>query len=209
MEFIIHRVNKIKDLKLLPKKFGVEIDIRNHGNELLVVHDPFITEGINLSKWLVDYDHKFLIVNVKEEGLEPQLLEILSNKNINNFFILDESFPYIRKYALAGTSSFALRVSEFESVETALNLDLDLKKSGNRVGWIWLDTFTGLALPNTDLKRLREAGFKLCQVSPELHYISDIDSWESRIREFQKGFVNAKNEGIEIDMVCTKRPDLW
>ena len=27
MEFIIHRINKIKDLKLIPNEFGTEIDI--------------------------------------------------------------------------------------------------------------------------------------------------------------------------------------
>ena len=31
MEFIIHRINKIKDLKSLPKKFGTEIDVRTMG----------------------------------------------------------------------------------------------------------------------------------------------------------------------------------
>ena len=29
MEFIIHRINKIKDLKLIPNEFGTEIDIRS------------------------------------------------------------------------------------------------------------------------------------------------------------------------------------
>ena len=35
MEFVIHRVNKIKDLKSLPKKFGAEIDIRTMGSKLI------------------------------------------------------------------------------------------------------------------------------------------------------------------------------
>ena len=42
MEFIIHRVNKIKDLKLLPKKFGVEIDIRTVGSKLILNHELVI-----------------------------------------------------------------------------------------------------------------------------------------------------------------------
>ena len=41
MEFIIHRINKIKDLKSLPKKFGVEIDIRTMGSKLILNHEPF------------------------------------------------------------------------------------------------------------------------------------------------------------------------
>ena len=41
MEFIIHRVNKIKDLKLLPTKFGAEIDIRSNGSKIILNHDIF------------------------------------------------------------------------------------------------------------------------------------------------------------------------
>ena len=38
MEFIIHRINKIKDLKLIPNEFGTEIDIRSNGSSLILNH---------------------------------------------------------------------------------------------------------------------------------------------------------------------------
>ena len=59
---IQHRRNTIDQLKHTSKEYGVEIDIRNHGDALLVVHDPFSTDAIDLSEWLIHYNHKFLIL---------------------------------------------------------------------------------------------------------------------------------------------------
>ena len=44
MEIIIHRVNKIKFLKSIPKNFGVEIDVRSFNSELILNHEPKKTE---------------------------------------------------------------------------------------------------------------------------------------------------------------------
>ena len=202
---IQHRVNAMDQLLQTETGYGVEIDIRNHGEELFVIHDPFSAKAVFFSEWLMAYDHQFLIVNVKEEGLEPKLLKLLCHFKIKNFFILDESIPYIRKYALEGVANFALRVSEFESVETALALSHHLKSHGRRVDWIWMDTFTGAPLLVESVEKLRGAGFKLCQVSPELHHVNDPESWESRISAFH----DLNGGSYSPDMVCTKRPDLW
>jgi hypothetical protein len=205
MIHIQHRRNTIDQLKHTSKEYGVEIDIRNHGDALLVVHDPFSTDAIDLSEWLIHYNHKFLIVNVKEEGLEPKLLSLLKQFKVYDFFILDETIPFIRKYAMKGISNFALRVSEFESIETALKLNAHLKNKGHCIDWIWLDSFTGAPIDVKSLIRLRTEGFKLCQVSPELHHVDDPKSWEVRIAAFHA----ACGESYRPDMVCTKRPDLW
>ena len=71
MEFIIHRVNKIKDLKSLPKKFGVEIDIRTKGSKLILNHEPF-NKGDILENYLENYGHKTLVLNLKEAGIEKE-----------------------------------------------------------------------------------------------------------------------------------------
>ena len=44
MEFIIHRVNTIKELKQIPKEYGCEIDIRTDRSKLILNHDPFPKE---------------------------------------------------------------------------------------------------------------------------------------------------------------------
>jgi hypothetical protein len=38
---IIHRVNKIGDLKKISQEFGVEVDIRTYNNQLVLNHEPF------------------------------------------------------------------------------------------------------------------------------------------------------------------------
>ena len=41
MLYIAHRINTIKELLKVPKKYGVEIDLRDHGDKIILQHDPF------------------------------------------------------------------------------------------------------------------------------------------------------------------------
>ena len=41
MHFIAHRVNTIKDLLNTPVEYGVEVDLRDFGEKLVLQHDPF------------------------------------------------------------------------------------------------------------------------------------------------------------------------
>ena len=75
MIFIKHRVNKIRDLKKLNKEYGVEIDIRSNGKNLYLHHDPY-KKGESFIKWLRYYNHNVIVLNVKEEGLEDQIIKI-------------------------------------------------------------------------------------------------------------------------------------
>ena len=54
-----------------------------------------------------------------------------------------------------------MRVSEYESIATALTL-------GGQIDWIWVDCFTRFPLTLQEAHQLKSAGFKLCIVSPEL-----------------------------------------
>ena len=55
---IIHRVNKSEDLISLPSDFGIEIDIRSDGQNLVLGHDPKqYTE--NLESYIVSFKHSF------------------------------------------------------------------------------------------------------------------------------------------------------
>ena len=69
MIVVKHRVNKSKDLKKLSFKLGVEIDLRSHKNQIYLHHDPF-KKGERFSKWIKNFNHKLIVLNVKEEGLE-------------------------------------------------------------------------------------------------------------------------------------------
>ena len=63
-----------------------------------------------------------MILNVKEEGLEERILHMMKQFSIEDFFFLDQSFPFLIKYANLDESRCAVRFSEFESIDTVLNL---------------------------------------------------------------------------------------
>lgn len=194
MKIIAHRRNTIQDLKATPKEYGVEVDIRSLEQQLIIHHDPFVA-GESFEDWIAAYQHRTLILNIKEEGLESRLITLMQAHGIDDYFFLDQSFPFLMKWAKAGEHRCAVRVSEFESIETALTL-------AGQVDWIWVDCFTRFPLSQKDAQQLKNAGFKLCLVSPEL---------QGRDAETEIPLLaQLLNErGIEADAVCTKRPDLW
>lgn len=194
MIFISHRRNTIAELVNTPSIYGVEVDIRSFGNKLIIHHDALV-DGLDFEEWIEHFQHKTLILNVKEEGLEASLIEIMKSKNIQDYFFLDQSFPFLIKWSKLGENRCAVRVSEFETIETALTLS-------GLVDWVWVDCFTRFPLSSDDANRLKRAGFKLCLVSPELQGRSS----DSEIIEFIE---NININKILPDAVCTKRIDLW
>ena len=114
MHKILHRINTIEALENTPLKYGVEVDIRSFGKDLVIHHDPF-EQGQSFDEWIKFYRHGTLILNVKEEGLEEKLISMMKLYSINNFFFLDQSFPFMRKTAINGEKRCAVRISEYES----------------------------------------------------------------------------------------------
>ena len=194
MNLISHRRNTLALLRETPPQHGVEIDIRSLGEQLILQHDALVP-GEPLAPWLAEYHHGTLILNVKEEGLEAPLIDMLRTFGISDYFFLDQSFPFLVKWARAGERRCAVRVSEYESIDSALAL-------AGQIDWVWVDCFTRFPLDGAAARRLRQAGFKLCLVSPELQG-----------REAARGIAALAallaEQGIAADAVCTKRPDLW
>lgn len=191
---IAHRRNTIDQLKATSADLGVEVDIRSFGDRLIIHHDPFV-DGEDFEDWLSHYRQRFLILNVKEEGLEQRLLALMAARGIADFFFLDQSFPFLVKTARAGEKRCAVRVSEFEAMATAEAL-------AGLVSWIWVDCFTRFPLTGADARRLQALGFKLCLVSPELQGRAG----EASIPEMRALLAR---EEIRADAVCTKLPELW
>lgn len=194
MKLISHRRNTRQELNATNGKYGIEVDIRSNGNKLIIHHDPCVP-GELFDDWVADYHHGTLILNVKEEGLEARLIALMEARGIEDYFFLDQSFPFLIKWSKAGERRCAVRVSEFESIETALALS-------GKVDWVWVDCFTQFPLTHDDAKRLHEAGFKLCLVSPELQ-------GRNAETEIPMLFKLLKDTNIIADAVCTKRPDIW
>ena len=155
---IIHRVNTISALKNIPPQYGVEVDIRADGGKLILQHEPFV-DGEDFASYLKEYHHAFIILNIKEAGIEKRVIEMVEARGIKDYFLLDVEFPYIFKETRSeGRKKIAVRYSEAEPIEQALALK-DL------VEWVWIDTNTKLPLDKKIVQDLE--GFKTCLVSPD------------------------------------------
>ncbi len=187
MEFIAHRVNTIEELDKLPTYCGVELDVRDSGNDLIIIHNPF-ESGENFEEYLKKYHHGTMIVNVKSERIEHRIIELLEKYSINNYFFLDSSIPMIYLLSNMGNMNSAVRFSEIEPIELALAMK-------GRAKWVWVDCFSKLPIDVESYLQLKDAGFKLCLVSPELQGQPEkIDCYKKYIQDNK----------INFDAVCTK-----
>lgn len=188
MEYIAHRINTAEELAKLPSEYGVELDLRDDqkGN-VYIAHNPF-EQGEDFEQYLRQYHHGMMILNVKSERIEFRIMELLKQYRIENFFFLDSSFPMIYLLGTMGEHRIALRYSEFEALDTIRNMQ-------GSAEWIWIDCFTRLPVTQESYRELKDMGYKLCLVSPELQ------GREGDIEAYRNGL---EKEGIVLDAVCTK-----
>ena len=192
MIVVNHKINTIEKLKNTPVDCGVEIDLRpsaNSGSKIILNHEPF-EHGEDFEEFLKHYNHKLLILNVKSEGIELKVLELVRKYNIQDYFFLDVSFPFMIKYINQGITKFAVRFSEYEAIETCLNLI-------GKVEWVFIDNMTHLPTENDSFNILKKH-FKLCIVSPEL---LKRDNEIEETKEIMKKY--------NVDVVLTDHIDKW
>ena len=188
MEFISHRVNTVKDLKNTPFEFGVELDLRdNIDGSIYINHDPFVL-GENFEDYLSNYHHGTMILNIKSERIEYKVLDLLKKYKIEKYFFLDSSFPMIKALTDQGELNIALRYSEFEGIDT-------IRLMSGRAKWVWVDCFNSFPLEEDTYLKLKNMGYKLCFVSPELQ------GQPEKIEEYAG---NIKKRNINFDAICTK-----
>lgn len=192
MIIVKHRVNTIKDLKKTDKNFGIEIDLRSNQSDIYLHHDPF-KKGELFNKWAKSFKHKILVLNVKEEGLEYKILQILKRNKIKKFFFHDQTFSSLLKNMRK--THVSIRYSEYESLQKTNYLFKKIK-------WIWIDNFNKIKLEKKFYRELKKNNVKICLVSPELVKIK-------RMREIKKVISFLKKNNFKIDAVCTKKPKLW
>ena len=157
MKIVIHRVNTVAELRTIPPEFGAEIDLRADGSRLILNHEPR-PEGERFEDFLAEYRHGLLVLNIKEAGIEDEVLRLVRARGVPEFFLLDVEFPYIYRATRRGERAIALRYSEEESIMT-------VRHYAGRADWVWIDTFTRLPLDPTVIEAL--ASFHTCLVCPE------------------------------------------
>lgn len=188
MEFIAHRINTLKELKALPYEYGVELDLRDDLNgRVYIQHNPF-EKGEDFEEYLKAYHHGTMILNIKSERIEHKVLELISKYDVKSYFFLDSSFPMIKLLSDMGENNIALRFSELEGLDTIRNM-------AGKATWVWVDCFTRLPIDKDSYKELKNLGYKLCMVSPEL------EGQPEKLKEY-KAFI--EENGIIMDAICTK-----
>ena len=195
MRCFVHRVNTLPELKKVPHQYGVEVDLRsNASGEIILQHEPF-QSGCLFDEWLSGYNHSGLILNVKEVGLETTVLRLLHDRGVQDFFFLDQPLPSIVSLANQGEHRMAVRVSEYESVTSALAV-------ARHVEWVWIDFFHAPWITHEDVSAISDSGLKACLVSPELQSHPE----QIMINQIRQLFALL---GWNPEAVCTKNPQAW
>ncbi len=188
---IAHRILNLEDYYKLPQKVGLEFDVHAYGDQLVVSHDAF-RNGIKFEDFISKVKNRFLAINIKEEGIEKRVFDILSEKGCENFFLFDVSVPQIFRLGKFYSKHLAFRLSQIEQI--------NFKFCREYAEYLWIDTFDGSFWLNKDLiLELKKLSFKLCFVSPELHNppLGNSDTFNKKLNAHIS--LLGKN-----DMVCTK-----
>jgi hypothetical protein len=179
MEIVAHRVNSRALLATVPAHYGAEVDIRASGSALVLNHEPF-EGGEALDDFLDSYaarGHATLVLNVKEAGIEDEILARVRARAISSYFLLDVEFPYLYRASRRGERAIAVRYSEEEPLDAA-------KRFAGAVDWVWIDTFTRLPLDPESCAAL--GAVKSCLVCPgRWRRAADIPSYRQRMRDLR------------------------
>ena len=198
IEFLSHRgfwetsdeKNSLKAItKSFDRGFGIETDIRDFNGELVISHDIANSESILLTEVFEQYKNYNvpLALNIKADGLQKKLNDLLNDFEITNYFVFDMSVPDTLQYLKMNINTF-LRQSEYEK---------DLSMFTGYDG-IWLDCFESLWFEEKIIISHLSNQKKICFVSPELHHRNEVELWQ-----FLKESKIYQQKGI---LLCTDKP---
>lgn len=177
-----HRANRLSDID---PRFGLEIDVRDYNNELVLSHDKPKKDSVKLSEYLKHVDKETPVaINVKSSEIESDIYNAI-NGILKEYFAFDWPVPSLVKALRTGLTC-ACRLSEYEK-------DIHPKCS-----WVWIDAFHSIWYDSSLLRSLKKRGLKLAIVSPELH---------QRNKEIAKVAAFVRN-GL-ADAICTDMPEYW
>ena len=173
--------------------FGTETDIRDYKGELVISHDMADKNCISVIEMFEiynRYDNTLpLALNIKADGLQIKLKELLEEYKIENYFIFDMSVPDGLEYLKQNIKSFT-RESEYEKIPSFYD----------EACGIWLDEFQGHWIDKVTIEKHIKNGKKICIVSPDLHKREYKQEWK-HYKEIEKEL------GIDNLMICTDYPE--
>ena len=188
---IAHRINTIEGSDAIPASLGIEFDVHAYGSELIVSHDPYV-KGVKLKNFLKHNKNRLCAINIKEDGIEKEVIDLSIDLGLKNFFLFDVNFPQIYKLGNQHKKHLCLRVSEFEKPA--------LEKLREFTSYIWIDTFSGkFWMSENEINQIKAMKYSLCFVSPELH----IPNVKKQL-EFSRSIKKYMHIFNDNDFICTK-----
>ena len=170
--------------------YGFETDFRDYGGKILISHNPpkgtEITAHDVFSAYQKSGSHEPLALNIKADGLQDMMAELLRKYSIDNYFFFDmsvcDTVIYVEKKL-----KIASRLSEFEK-------EMPFYRDSTTV---WIDYFNSDGPTIQKVRDTLRDGKIACVVSPELHKRSYSQMWNQ--------LLPMKNEsGLYL---CTDLPD--
>jgi hypothetical protein len=172
--------------------FGIETDIRDSSKKIKISHDPTTNKAIELEKMFQQYRKRnidlTLALNVKADGLQDAVADLIRKYTINKYFFFDMSLPDMIGYHKKGLKFFT-RISDIEPEA------LFLKEAAG----VWVDHFYSEWITEADVDLYLEQGKQVCIVSPELHKRDYRSFWD----KISKWHI-LKDEKL---MLCTDLPE--
>ncbi len=150
--------------------FGTETDFRDYRGELVISHDIANENCIPASRFFEIYKsytiQSTLALNIKSDGLQKKLLELLKKYEVENYFVFDMSIPDTLGY-LKNVIPFYTRQSEYELIPSLYE-----ESKG-----IWLDCFEKIWFTEELINNHISQAKTIACVSPDLHKRNPNDLW--------------------------------
>ena len=174
--------------------FGTETDIRDYKSELVISHDIANDSCISVKDMLEIYNkfdnNLLLALNIKADGLQIKLKELLEEYKIENYFVFDMSVPDGLGYLKQNIKAFT-RESEYEKIPSFYD----------EACGVWLDEFQGHWITKEVIEKHIKNNKQICIVSPDLHKREYRNEWQC-YKEIEKEL------GINNLMICTDYPEI-
>ncbi len=171
--------------------FGIETDLREYAGEIIISHDIGDKESPVFESFLEKYYTKGsnlpLALNVKEDGIQQRVKDLLVKFNVTNYYFFDMSIPEMVVYDKMKLA-FYTRYSDIEPVPVMYD-----KAMG-----VWVDAFFEEFDMVESIKKYLEDNKQVTLISPEIHS-----------KEFQNIWEQLKDGGIsdsERFSLCTDIP---
>lgn len=150
--------------------YGIETDVRDYKGKLVVSHNVSdekcpLFEDV-LRKYREIGSDGYLAINIKADGLQDMLIELLSKYKIEKYFVFDMSIPELIVYRARNINYFT-RVSDYETAPVLLD---------DAMG-VWLDEWEKNWINKDVICQFLSKGKIVAVISSEIHGRDEIAMW--------------------------------